>query len=88
MLLPMLDMQDVMVALLVLLRVGALVILIPVLGHKLVPAHVKTGLIVLITFLLYPVVSPSVPAISPEPIVFMLLAAQEMILAGILALLA
>ncbi|MDQ6967451.1 MAG: flagellar biosynthetic protein FliR [Mariprofundaceae bacterium] len=77
-----------MVALLILVRVGGFVILIPVLGHKLVPPPVKAGLAVLITFLLYPVVSPSIPVISPEPIVFMLLAAQEMLLAGILALLA
>ena len=51
MLFPMLEMQGVMVAMLILLRVSALVILIPVLGHKLVPASVKIGLAVLITFL-------------------------------------
>jgi len=88
MLFPMLEMQDVMVALLVFLRVGALVVLIPVLGDKLVPAPVKAGLAVLISFLLYPVVSPSVEVISPAPLVFILLAAQEILLAGILALLA
>jgi len=88
MLFPMPDEQDVLVAMLIFLRVSALMILIPVLGHKLVPQPVKTGLILLITFLLYPVVSPHVQAIRPEPVSFVLLAVQEMLFAGVLALLA
>jgi len=88
MLFPLLNMQDIMVAMLILLRVGAMVILIPVLGHNLVPPPVKAGLIGLLTILLYPIVSTYVPKIEMEPLVFILLAAQEMILAGILALLA
>jgi len=88
MLFPMLEMQDVMVALLIFLRVGALIVLIPVFGDKLVPRPTKVGLAVLVSFLLYPIVSPSVEVISPEPVVFILLAAQEMLLAGIIALLA
>jgi len=82
------SMQEIMVALLVLLRVAGVMILIPVLGHKLVPASVKTGLIVMISILLYPVVEAHVPVIEPEPLTFILLAIQDMLFAGVLALLA
>ncbi len=88
MLFPMPNEQDVLVAMLIFLRVSALMILIPVLGHKLVPQPVKTGLILLVTFLLYPVVSVHVQPIPAEPVSFVLLAVQEMLFAGVLALLA
>jgi len=88
MLFPMPTEQQVMIAMLIFLRVSALLILIPVLGHKLVPQSVKAGLILMITFLLYPVVSQDVVPIKPEPLTFMLLAVQEILFAGVLALLA
>ena len=88
MLFPMPAEQDIMIAMLIFLRVGALMILIPVLGHKLVPQTVKAGLILLITILLYPIVSQHVEPIRPEPLTLGLLAVQEMLFAGVLALLA
>ena len=88
MLFPMPSDQDVMVAILIFLRVSTLMILIPVLGHKLVPQPVKMGLILMITFLLYPIVSQNVVPIKPEPLTFVLLAVQEMLFAGVLALVA
>jgi len=88
MLFPAPSIQEVMVALLILLRVSALIIFLPVLGHRLVPPPVKAGLIVMIVLLLYPVVEPHVPIITPEPLVLMLFAIQELLFAGMLALLA
>ncbi|MDX8398019.1 MAG: flagellar biosynthetic protein FliR [Mariprofundaceae bacterium] len=88
MLFPMPAMQDIMVGMLVFLRVGTLLLLVPVLGHNLVPPPVKAGLVAMVAILLYPIVAPQVPIISPEPALFMMLAIQEVLLAGIFALLA
>jgi len=88
MLFPMPSEQSILIAMLIFLRVSALMVLIPVLGHKLVPQPVKAGLILMITFLLYPIVSQDVVPIKPEPVTFALLAVQEMLFAGVLALLA
>ena len=86
--LPVLEMADVMAGLLVLLRVSTLLILMPVLGHRLVPRQVKAGLIALIAFLIYPVVSQSLPTMPASPLALMLIAIQEMLLAAMLAMLA
>jgi len=69
------------------LRVSTIMILIPVLGHNLVPGTAKAGLIALVTILLYPVVSPNITVLSPEPVMFVLLGVQEILLAAILAML-
>lgn len=82
------SMSEVMVTILIFVRVSALMILIPVLGHKLVPQPVKAGLSLLLTILLYPMVGDLVTPISPEPLSFILLAIQEILFAGSLALLA
>ncbi|MDX8394778.1 MAG: flagellar biosynthetic protein FliR [Mariprofundaceae bacterium] len=85
---PLLSMQDIMVALLVFLRVSAIMLLIPVLGHNLVPSQVKAGLIAMVAFLLYPVVAGDVVKIPADPLIFFLFGVQEMVIAGILALMA
>jgi len=84
---PVPAMQEIMVGLLILLRVSVVMALVPVLGNNAVPAQAKIGLIALLTVILYPVVSPAVPAISPSPLVFVLLGVQEILIAGILAML-
>ncbi len=75
-------------ALLVLLRVSVLMLFMPVLGHNLVPPQVKIGLIALISLLLYPVVSPVLPHMPTSPLMFALIAGREILLAGMLAMLA
>jgi flagellar biosynthetic protein FliR len=86
--LPLLSIEEVISALLVLLRVSALLILMPVFGHRLVPAQVKTGLIALLAILLYPVVSSSLPQIPVSPLALMVIAIQEIMIAAMLAMVA
>ncbi|MDQ6970722.1 MAG: flagellar biosynthetic protein FliR [Mariprofundus sp.] len=85
---PWFDVQQISVALLVLLRVGTMLILLPVLGHQLIPSQVKVGLIILISLLIYPLVEDQVPNIPLQPIAFAAIALQEMLIAAALALFA
>ncbi|GAV19418.1 flagellar biosynthetic protein FliR [Mariprofundus micogutta] len=82
------DIQQITVALLVFLRISAMLFLLPVLGHQLVPAQVKVGLIVLLTLLIYPLVQDKVTLIPLEPIAFAAIALQEILIAGALAMFA
>jgi len=86
--LPLLTIEEVISALLVLLRVSALIILMPIFGHRLVPAQVKIGLIALLAILLYPVVSSSLPQIPVSPLALMIVAIQEILIAAMLAMVA
>ncbi len=85
---PWFDIQHIIVASLILLRVSTLIILLPVLGHQLVPVQVKVGFIVLLSLLIFPIVQDQVPTIPINPIVFATIAVQEMLIAGALALFA
>ncbi len=80
--------QDILVGILVFLRISLLMMLLPVIGHRLVPTPVKTGLVGLLTLLLFPVVAKHVPVIEADVVSFAWLAIQEMLLAAALALLA
>ena len=80
--------REIISALLVLLRVSSLIILMPVLGHRLVPTPVKVGLIGLISILIYPVVQTSLPQAPASPVMLALIAGQEILIAGMLAMLA
>jgi len=85
---PWFDVQHIIVASLVMLRVGTMLILLPVLGHQLIPTQVKIGFIVMISLLIFPIVQDQVPTIPINPIVFAIIAMQEMLIAGALALFA
>jgi len=85
---PWFDPQHISIGLLILLRISALLMLLPVLGHQLVPAQIKIGLIVLLTMILYPVVQAHVPVIPLTPVAFAALGIQELLIAGAMALLA
>lgn len=85
---PLPGMEEITGALLVLLRVSTLIILMPVLGYRLVPVQVKTGLIALIAMLIYPVVSTTLPQIPVSPLAFMPVATQEIFIAAMLAMVA
>ncbi|MDX8388698.1 MAG: flagellar biosynthetic protein FliR [Ghiorsea sp.] len=86
--LPLPSEQDILVGTLVFLRISLLMMLLPVLGHKLVPTPVKTGFVGLLTILLFPIVSPHVPVIEPDVVHYALFAIQEMLLAASLAMIA
>jgi len=85
---PWFDIQHIIVASLVMLRVGTMLILLPVLGHQLIPVQLKVGIIVLISLLIFPIVQDQVPTIPINPIVFATIAMQEMLIAGAIALFA
>jgi len=80
--------QQIIAAFLLFVRVGTLLMLMPVTGHRSVPATVKIGLALLISLLLWPVVSQQLPAIPNHPLALALLIGKELLLAGMLALLA
>ncbi|ATX78596.1 flagellar biosynthetic protein FliR [Mariprofundus aestuarium] len=86
--LPLLNIEEVVGAMLVLLRVSALLILLPVIGHRLVPSQVKIGLSALLAILLYPVVATSLPQMPASPVALMLIAIQEILIAAMLAMVA
>jgi len=85
---PWFDIQHIIVALLVLLRISAVIILLPVLGHQLIPTQIKVGMILLLTVLIYPLVEHQVAAITLEPLRFTVIAIQEILIAAALALFA
>jgi len=85
---PWFDIQHIIVASLVLLRVGTMIILLPVLGHQLIPMQIKIGLIILLSLLIFPLVENQVPNIPINPLVFATIAMQEMLIAAALALFA
>ncbi|MFQ5518434.1 MAG: flagellar biosynthetic protein FliR [Mariprofundus sp.] len=85
---PWFDIQHISVGLLVLLRVSTMVILLPVIGHQLVPMQVKIGLIVLLSILTFPLVQHQVNAIPIQPVAFAAIAVREMPIAAALALFA
>jgi flagellar biosynthetic protein FliR len=86
--LPVFNTEEIISFLLVFLRVGALIILMPVLGHRLVPVTVKVGIIGLLSILLYPLVNTSLPRIPATPEMLLVLAGQEILIASMLAMLA
>ncbi|MDX8405932.1 MAG: flagellar biosynthetic protein FliR [Mariprofundus sp.] len=86
--LPFPNMDQIIVGLLILLRVSALMMMLPVLGHQLVPTPVKVGMIVLITMLIFPLVADNVTVIPLQPIAFAVAALHEILLATAIALFA
>ena len=86
--LPVLDPHTLIVGLLIFLRVGLILIMLPVLGHSVVPMQTKAGLALLISILLYPVVAPTVPAIPLAPVALAVIAVKEIFIAGMIGLFA
>ncbi len=83
---PMPDVQEITVALLTLLRVGVLVIFMPVTGHPFVPPPVKVGIVTFLTILFVPQAVEHMPAMVLSPVMLALMALQEVLLAGLLAM--
>jgi len=83
---PVPETQDIVVALLTLLRISVLVVFMPVTGHPFVPAAVKAGVIAFLTILFIPQVVGHMPDVEFSPVMLALLALQETMFAGILAM--
>jgi len=79
---------DIVAGMLVLLRVSSMVLFLPVLGHQLVPTQAKIGLIAILTMLIYPVVRSTLPELSFVPVSLALMAGKELLIGGMIALLA
>lgn len=79
---------DIVAGMLVLLRVSSLMLFLPVLGHQLVPTQTKLGMIAILVIVLFPVVRGTLPELSLTPISFALMAGQELLIGGMIALLA
>jgi flagellar biosynthetic protein FliR len=58
---PLLTLESVAVFILIFLRIGAIVIMIPVFGDRAVPARVKAGLSLVIALILYPLIRFPLP---------------------------
>ncbi|MBN1547375.1 MAG: flagellar biosynthetic protein FliR [Syntrophaceae bacterium] len=72
MLMPVFSAEYAQAFVLVLLRVSTIIVMMPILGHKTVPVRVKAGLSLIISFLIFPFVRQTIPAISPNliPMIF------------------
>ena len=83
---PVPETHYIAIALLTLLRIGVLVVFMPVTGHPFVPTPVKTGVVVFLTVLFIPQAAEHMPDVEFSPVVLALLALQETLFAGILAM--
>jgi len=68
----------------VLVRVSAMIMMVPALGETSIPATVKWGLAMLITFLLFPIVKVSMPPLTDLGLVSMIFGIAGEMLIGIL----
>ncbi|HKJ84270.1 MAG TPA: flagellar biosynthetic protein FliR [Mariprofundaceae bacterium] len=85
---PTLDLHSLMAALLVFTRISLIIIMLPVLGQAMVPAPTKIGLAALLSLVIYPLVVRHVPALPASVIGLAALEIKEILIAGMLALLA
>jgi len=82
------EIEQIIIGLLVMLRISAMVMMLPVIGHQLVPSQVKIGLIVLLTVLIFPMVADKVEMIPLTPVAFAAVAIHEILVAAAMAMFA
>jgi len=80
--------QEILAGILVLLRISMMMSFIPVLSHQSIPTQIKVGFIVTVTVVVLPVVLDSIPPVPADPILYAVLGLQELVIAGMLSLLA
>ncbi|MDQ6951112.1 MAG: flagellar biosynthetic protein FliR [Mariprofundales bacterium] len=80
--------QEILAGLLVLLRISMIMSFIPVLSHQAIPPPIKIGLIITVTAVVLPVVLHTIPPVPANPVLYAILAVQELMIAGMLSLLA
>lgn len=74
--LPIFQSEQVLVFTLVFLRIGAMLVMIPVMGEQSVPVRIKGGLAILVSLLVLPAVQVNVPHMLTEAGVFSILFAM------------
>jgi flagellar biosynthetic protein FliR len=84
MLMPVFSAEYAEAFVLVLLRVSTIIVMMPILGHRTVPARVKAGLSLIISFLIFPFVRQAIPAISPHLIPLIFQMAGEVMIGAII----
>lgn len=84
--LQLLPINDFQAFLICLARVAGFVGAIPVLLARQTPAQVKAGLVFMISLVLFPVMEPSLPPISFQPLTFILLMVSEVLLGSMIGL--
>lgn len=67
---PIVNSEQVIVFILVFLRIGSLLIMIPVIGERTVPLRVKGGLAILVSLLVFPSVRTTIPEFQADTAVF------------------
>ena len=67
---PILNSDQVLVLTFIFLRIGAMLVMIPVLGERSVPVRVKGGLAILISLLVFPSVQTNIPHMQAEAEIF------------------
>lgn len=75
--LPLFTPDFILPFLLVMLRVSAMVITMPIIGHRSVPVRIKASLSLVLAFMIFPFVGKQMPAISPDFIPLVLQMAGE-----------
>jgi len=66
MVIPIPNSEQFLLFTLIFLRIGALLVVIPILGERTVPARVKAGLTILLSFLVFPSVQADIPRLHTE----------------------
>jgi len=80
---PVLPLAEVVTFLMILMRVGAILVMMPIFGERVVPAQVKAALSVVIAVLVYPVLNVPLTQVPTDSTVQLLLAMGGEILIGI-----
>ncbi|MCX7982201.1 MAG: flagellar biosynthetic protein FliR [Syntrophales bacterium] len=81
--LPVLQIEQVIGFILVLMRVGAIFIMMPVFGERVVPAQVKAGISVIIAIIVYPVLKVDVTGLKAATTVELLIRMTGEVLIGV-----
>lgn len=63
---PVLNIEDILIFIFTLIRMSAVLVMIPVIGERLVPMRVKAGLSLLISLLIFPLVRTEIPQLQTE----------------------
>lgn len=82
--LPFLSAEHIETFILVLLRVSAIVVTIPIISEKSVPARLKAGLSILIALIIFPLVLPKIPPSQNDPVLILMFRMAGEIFIGLL----
>lgn len=85
---PLIPINEFQTFLVCLSRVAGFVAAIPIILGAQTPAQVKAGLVFMVTLVLFPVMEPSMPQLSYQPVTFLLLMVSEVLLGSMIGLIA